>query len=84
MRMWHPDEQPIVYFPLTVACGKNLVQTSLVLKTFDFQGRTLLSIHLMLAGEQQHRPGLTLVELEAQYKKIEVMRPNEWYAPGVS
>ena len=56
--------------------------------TFDPQGRTLISIHLMLAAEQLRRPTLTLaklwVELSLFYKRIELPRPKEWYAPGDS
>ena len=62
------------------------VQTSLERTTFDPQGHMVISVHLMLAAEQQHLPTLTLhkiwVELIAQYQKTEVPRPKEWYAQG--
>ena len=42
----------------------------------------------MLAAEQLRRPTLTLdklwVELSLLYKRVEVPRPKEWYAPGDS
>ena len=48
----------------------------------------LISIHLMLAAEQQRLPTLTLaklwVELQTLYKRVEIPRPKEWYAPGDS
>ena len=59
----HPADQPAFYTPLTTSCGAKREQTSLESTTFDPQGRTLLSIHLMLAAEQQRRPTLTLAKL---------------------
>ena len=42
----------------------------------------------MLAAEQQRRPTLTLAklwdELQTLYKRVEIPRPKEWYAPGDS
>ena len=55
--MLHPAE------PLTITCGAKQVQTCLEPTTFDPQGRTLISIHLMLAAEQVRRPTLTLAKL---------------------
>ena len=86
--MLHPAEPPAFYTPLTITCGAKQVQTCLEPTTFDPQGRTLISIHLMLAAEQQRRPTLTLaklwVELQTLYKRVEIPRPKEWYAPGDS
>ena len=86
--MLHPVEPPAFYTPLTITCGAKEVQTCLEPTTFDPQGRTLISIHLMLAAEQLRRPTLTLaklwVELQTLYKRVEIPRPKEWYAPGDS
>ena len=83
--MLHPAEPPAFYTPLTITCGAKQVQTCLEPTTFDPQGRTLFSIHLMLAAEQLT---LTLaklwVELQVLYKRVEIPRPKEWYAPGDS
>ena len=71
-----------------VTCGAKQVQTCLDPTTFDPQGRTLISIHLMLAAEQVRRPTLTLaklwVELSILYKRMELPRPKQWYVPGES
>ena len=86
--MLHPAEPPAFHTPLTFTCGAKQVQTCLEPTTFDPQGQTLISIHLMLAAEQMRRPTLTLaklwVELSILYKRIELPRPKEWYAPGES
>ena len=86
--MLHPAEPPAFYTPLTITCGAKQVQTCLEPTTFDRQGRTLVSIHLMLAAEQQRRPTLTLaklwVELQTVYERVEIPRPKEWYASGDS
>ena len=86
--MLHPEEPPAFYTPLTITCGAKQVQTCLEPTTFDPQGRTLISIHLMLAAEQLRRPTLTLaklwVELSLLYKRVEMSRPKEWYVPGES
>ena len=50
--MLHPAEPPAFYTPLTITCGTKQVQTCLEPTSFDPQGRTLISIHLMLAAEQ--------------------------------
>ena len=50
--MLHPAEPPAFYTLLTITCGAKQVQTCLEPTTFDPQGRTLISIHLMLAAEQ--------------------------------
>ena len=64
------------------------MQTCLEPTTFDPQGRTLIPIHLMLAVELQRRPTLTFAklwtELTILYKRTELPRPKEWYAPGDS
>ena len=86
--MLHPAEPPAFYTPLTITCSAKQVQTCLEPTTFDPQGRTLISIHLMLAAEQLRRPTLTLaklwVELSLLYRRDELPRPKEWYAPGDS
>ena len=86
--MLHPAELPAFYTPLTITCGAKQVQTCLEPTTFDPQGRTLISIHLMLAAEQLRRPALTLaklwVELSLLYRRVELPRPKEWYVPGDS
>ena len=83
--MLHPAEPPAFYTPLTLTCGAKQVQTCLEPSTFDPQGRTLISILLMLAAEQLRRPTLQLaklwVELQLLYKRVEKPRPKEWYAP---
>ena len=86
--MLHLAEPPAFYTPLTITCGAKQVQTCLEPTTFDPQGRTLISIHLMLAAEQLRRPTLTLaklwVELSLRYRRVELPRPKEWYVPGDS
>ena len=57
--MLHPAESPAFHAPLIVTCGAKQIQTCLEPTTFDPQGRTLISIHLMLAAEQVRRPTLT-------------------------
>ena len=77
---------PAFYTPLTITCGAKQVQTCLEPTTFDLHGRTLISNHLMLAAQRLCRPTLTLaklwVELSLLYKRVELPRPKEWYAPG--
>ena len=74
--------------PLTVTCGTKQVQTSLESTTIDPSGRTILSVHLMLASEQQIRPNLTLEKLKLELarnpavKKISLPLPKEWYTKG--
>ena len=86
--MLHPAEPPAFYTRLTITCGAKQVQTCLEPTTFDPHGRTLISIHLMLAAEQLHRPTLTLaklwMELSFLYKRVELPRPKKWYGPGDS
>ena len=86
--MLHPAQPPAFHTPLTFTCGAKQVQTCLESTTFDPQGRTLISIHLLLAAEQVCRPTLTLaklwVELSILYTRVELPRPKEWYAPGES
>ena len=86
--MLHPAEPPAFYTPLTITCGAKQVKTCLELTTFDPQGRTLISVHLMLAVEQLRRPTLTLaklwVELFLLYRRDELPRLKEWYIPGDS
>ena len=55
----HPTEPPAFHTPLTITCGAKQVQTCLEPTTFDPQGRTLISIHLLLVAEQVRRPTLT-------------------------
>ena len=61
-----PADQATVNAPLTVTCGTKQVQTGLESTTFDPSGRTLLSVHLVLASEQQIRPDLTLEKLKLE------------------
>ena len=86
--MLHPAQPPAFHTPLTFTCGAKQVQTCLEPTTFEPQGRTLISIHLLLAAEQVRRPTLTLaklwVELSILYTRVELLRPKEWYAPGES
>ena len=86
--MLHPAEPPAFHPPLIVTCGTKQIQTCLEPTTFDPQGRTLISIHLMLAAEQVRRPTLTLaklwVELSVLYKRMELPRPKQWHFPGES
>ena len=82
MLVLHPAEPPDFYTTLTITCGAKQVQTCLEPITFDPQGRTLTSIHLMLAAEQLCRPRLTVAKIWAQlsilYKRVELPRPKEW------
>ena len=72
--MLHPAE-PSAFLPtLTITCGANQVQTYLEPATFDLQGRTLISIRLMLAVEQLRRPTLTLAKLWLNYPS----HTSEW------
>ena len=86
--MLRPADQPTVNAPLTVTCGTKQVQTSLESTTFDPSGRTLLSVHLVLASEQQIRPDLTLEKLKLELtsnpavKRISLPLPKEWYTEG--
>ena len=64
--MLRPADQATVNAPLTVTCGTKQVQTGLESTTFDPSGRTLLSVHLVLASEQQIRPDLTLEKLKLE------------------
>ena len=86
--MLHPAQPPAFHTPLTFTCGAKQVQTCLERTTFDPQGRTLISIHILLAAEQVRRPTLTLaklwVELSILYTRVELPGPKEWYAPGES
>ena len=86
--MLHPAQPPAFHTPLTFTCSAKQVQTCLEPTTFNPQGRTLISIHLLLAAEQVRRPTLTLaklwVELSIFYTRVEMPRPKEWYAPGES
>ena len=86
--MLHPAHPLAFHTPSTFTCGAKQVQTCLEPTTFDPQGRTLISIHLLLAAEQVRRPTLTLaklwVELSILYTRVELPRPKEWYAPGES
>ena len=61
--MLHPAEPPSFNTPLTITCGAKQVQTCLEPTTFYPRGRTLISIHLMLAAEQLRWPTLTLAKL---------------------
>ena len=86
--MLHPAEPPAFYTPLTITCGAKQFQTCLEPTKFDTQGRTLISIHLMLVAEQLRRPTLTLAKLWAElsllYERVEMPRPKKWYVPGDS
>ena len=55
--MLHPAKPSAFHIPLTITCGAKQVQTWLEPTTFDPQGRTLISIHLMLAAEQNNSVG---------------------------
>ena len=87
--MLRPADQATVNAPLTVTtCGTKQVQTGLESTTFDPSCRTLLSVHLVLALEQQIRPDLTLEKLKLELasnsavKKISLPLPKEWYTEG--
>ena len=86
--MLRPADQATLNAPLTVTCGTKQVQTSLESTTFDPSGRTLLSVHLVLASEQQIRPDLTLEKLKLELasnpavKRISLPLPKEWYTEG--
>ena len=62
--MLRPADQTTVNAPLTVTCGTKQVQTGLESTTLDPSGRTLLSVNLVLASEQQIRPDLTLEKVK--------------------
>ena len=86
--MLRPADQATVNAPLTVTCGTKQVQTGLESTAFDPSGRTLLSVHLVLASEQQIRPDLILEKLKLElasssaFKKISLPLPKEWYTEG--
>ena len=87
--MQRPADQTTVNALLTVTCCTKQVQTSLESKTFDPNGRTLLSVHLMVqASEQQICPDLTLIKLKLELainpavKRISLPLPEEWYTEG--
>ena len=88
MLLLRPTDQHTVNAPLTVTWGTKQVQTSLESTIFDPSGRTILSVHLMLASEQQIRPDLTLEKLKLELasnpavKKISLLLLNEWYTKG--
>ena len=67
-------DQPTVNAPLTVTCGTKQVQTSLGSTIFDPSGPTILSVHLMLASEQQIRPDLTLEKLKLELASNPVVK----------
>ena len=58
-----PADLPTLSPPLTVTCGDKKVQTSMEPTSIDPQGRTLISVHFVLAAERKQRPDLTLREL---------------------
>ena len=87
--MLRSADQATVNAPLTITCGTKQVQTCLKSTTFDPNGRILLSVHLVLATEQQTRPVLTLKKLKLELaasnpavKSISVPLPKEWYTEG--
>ena len=61
-----PADQTSVNDPLTVTRCTKKVQTSLESTTFNPSGRTVRSVHLMLASEQQIRPDLTLKKVQLE------------------
>ena len=74
--------------PLTVTCGDKQVQTRLEPTTIDPLGRTLISVHLVLAAERKQRPNLTLRKLWLELatnpacKQIDVKRLEDWRGEG--
>ena len=86
--MLRPADQATVNAPLTVTCGTKQMQTGLESTTFDPSGQTLLSVHLVLASEQQIRPDLTFEKLKLELasnravKRIFLPLPKEWYTEG--
>ena len=86
--MLRPAVQTTVNAPLTVTCGTKQVQTGFESTKFDPSGRRFLSVHLMLASEQQILPDSTLERLELELasnpavKRITLPLPKEWYAEG--
>ena len=85
-----PAEPPAMTPTLNVTCGEKQVQTTGKPTTFDPLGRTLISVHLVLAAERKQRTNLTSremwLELAAKlaYKQIDVSRPDEWCGEGDS
>ena len=79
-----PADIPAMSPSFTVTCDDKQVPTSLEPTSFDPQGRTLISIHLMLAVERKQRPNLTLRELwlklaaNPNFSQIDVKRSEEW------
>ena len=55
-----PAEKPLLCTPFLVTCEAKQVQMSLEPTIFDQQGRTLISVHLMVAAKRQHHPQLSL------------------------
>ena len=88
MLMLRPADRTAVNAPLTVTCVTKQVQTSFESTTIDRFGRTLLSVYLMQASEQQIRPGLTSEKLKLDFesypavKGISLPLPKEWFTEG--
>ena len=61
--MLRPAEVAHLTTPLTITCGKIHIQTNPEPTTFDPNGRTIMSIRLLLANERETRPKLTIDEL---------------------
>ena len=88
--MVRPADQTTVNAPSTVTCGTKQVRTRLESAIFDPRGRTLLSVHLMLASELQIRPDMTLeklklelkLKLEPAVKRTSLPLPKDWYTEG--
>ena len=86
--MLRPADQATVHAPLTVTCGTKQVHTSLESTTFDPNGRTLLSVHLLLATEQQTRPDLALEKMKLELasnpavKRISLPMAKKLYTEG--
>ena len=85
-----PADQHTSSPPLMVTCGDKQVQTSMEPTSFDPQGRTLISIHLVIAAERKRRPTSTLHQLWQELaanpscKEIDVKRPEAWCGEGES
>ena len=86
--MLRPANQTTVNASLTVTCGTKQVQASLESTTFDPSGRIFLSVHIMLALEQQIRTDFTLEKLKLvlvsspAVKRISLPLTKELYTEG--
>ena len=88
--MLRPAEMAHRATPLTITCGKIQIQTSPEPTTFNLSGRTIMSIRLSLAIEQETRPEITIETLmneiatNENYRQSTLPQPEEGQVEGVT